>query len=447
MVIKPQAFRGTRDFLPEVMFPRAELVARIREVFERYGFGPMETPAIEYLETLSGKYGDEGEKLIYRLAYKGGDVLALRYDLTIPLARVVAQHPHLPKPFKRYQIQPVWRADRPQIHQGRFREFVQCDADIVGVAAPTADAEILMLTVEILRALEVGPFTVRLSHRRLLNALVRQAGIAQDAFGAACRALDKWDKVGPEGVRREMEGAGFETEQIERLLELVGQGEGEGFRDRLERFKEILKSDDEGIAALEDLTLIHDILQAAGLAEAVAFWPSLARGLDYYTGAIFESFHDALPHLGSLTGGGRYDDLIGIFLGERIPATGTTIGIDRILSALEQTGKLERRPSRTEVFVTLFEDQSPADAFALASRLRAEGFRVEVAYEAQRLKKQMAYAHKMGIPVVVLAGPEERERGEVTVKEMASGAQERVPVAELSAHLRRLLQEKPAGNP
>ncbi|MBU1950730.1 MAG: histidine--tRNA ligase, partial [Candidatus Eisenbacteria bacterium] len=346
--ITPKTFRGTRDFLPEVMVARSDLIDRIRGTFELYGFSPLETPAIEYMETLAGKYGDEGEKLLYKLAYKGGDVLALRYDLTIPLARVAAQNPNLPKPFKRYQIQPVWRADRPQIKQGRFREFYQCDVDIVGSDSLAADAEILAMTVETLTRLDIGPFTVRINHRELLAAIIRAAGIPDDALMTASRCLDKWDKIGAGGVRAEMENEGFDAAVIQRLLASVDEDPKESSLARMGKLESTVRKFG-GSEGLEKMKEIFQLLEALGVDEKrIAFWPSLARGLDYYTGPIFETFHDDLPHMGSLTGGGRYDNLIGIFLGEQIPATGTTIGIDRILAALQQTNRLQMAPSKTQ---------------------------------------------------------------------------------------------------
>lgn len=441
--VTPRTFKGTRDFLPDTMVARSELLGRIRETFELFGFAPMETPALEYLETLSGKYGDEGEKLIYRLAYKGGNVLALRYDLTIPLARVAAQNPNLMKPFKRYQIQPVWRADRPQIKQGRFREFVQCDADTVGTESPVADAEILAMTVEILQQLDLGSFTVRLNHRHVLAGLVEAAGFPEGSLQGACRGLDKWDKVGRDGVREELLAAGFGQDPVDRLLGLVDEP-GTGPRELLEKLKVPLDTTRLGGGGIRALEEIYGALDAFGVpVERVRFWPSLARGLDYYTGPIFESFSDELKHVGSLTGGGRYDDLIGIFGDQKIPATGTTIGIERILSVLEQSGRLEKKASRTQVFVPVFDEESKESACRLAGLLRRAGFRTEVSYDPQKLKRQFARADRMGYSLAVIQGPEERKEGVVSIKDLGSGEQAKIAADELVSAVAQRLSARP----
>ena len=440
--VKPMNFRGTRDFLPEVMIARDQLLGTIKESFELFGFAPMETPAMEYMETLSGKYGEEGEKLIYRLAYKGGSVLALRYDLTIPLARVVGQYPQIVKPFKRYQIQPVWRADRPQIQQGRFREFVQCDVDIVGTDSPGADAEILALTVSVLERLDIGSFTVRVNHRHLLSGLVEAAGFHHDSFPSVCRGLDKWDKIGPDGVREELLRSGLPPAPVDRLRGLVEGGADLGARRRIRSFAGPVAETKDGPRGLAALTEIFDQLEAYEIPEGrIALWPSLARGLDYYTGAIFESVHDDLKHLGSLTGGGRYDDLIGIFSDEPVPATGTSIGIERILSALEQTGRLASRASRTQVFVSVFDESSIGASLRIAGRLRRAGIRTEVAYEAQKLKRQFARADRLGIPLVVVQGPDEKDKGMVSVKRLATGEQSEVAEEGIADLLAAMLAE------
>lgn len=437
--IEPRTFKGTRDFLPSEMIRREELFDYLRTVFQRYGFAPLETPAMEFMEILLGKYGVEGEKLIYPLAYKGGKTLALRYDLTVPLARAVAEHHELPRPFKRYQMQPVWRADKPQLHQGRYREFYQCDADIVGEESRVADAEILALVAEILHGLEVGTFQVRLNHRKILEGLVAAAGLPPEAGPAVLRAIDKLDKVGEAGIEAELEREGIEREARSRILTLLSSPSGG--RDAIERAGENPHpAFREGAA---DLLKIWSALEAMGVAmDRFEFRFTLARGLDYYTGAVYEASIDSLPHLGSLAGGGRYDGLVGLFSDEDVPAVGVAIGFDRVLTALEQLGRLPARPTRTEVLVLQFSPESAAAGLSMLGRLRREGIRAEFWYRAERLGKQIQQADRRGIPCVIFQGPEEAERGEWVAKRLDSGEQLTFPEAEVPARLESLVRAR-----
>lgn len=438
--IEPRTFRGMRDFLPAEMIRREEIFAYLREVFRRYGFSPLETPAVEYLDVLLGKYGTEGEKLIYPLAYRGGRTLALRYDLTVPLARVVAQHPSLPRPFKRYQMQPVWRADRPQLIQGRYREFYQCDADIVGETSLLADAEILAMIGEVLRGLDVGPFQVRVNHRKILEGLVRTAGLPLAAAPAVLRAIDKIDKVGEAGIEAELAGEGIEPGARRRILDLLGRPPGG--KEAIEGLLAALPGDPGIEAGCGELLLVWDALDRLGAAlPAYQFRLGLARGLDYYTGPVFESFLESLPHVGSLTGGGRYDGLVGVFSPDEVPAVGTTIGLDRIFSALEQIGRVQGAASRTSVLVLQFGPESQPAALAMTGRLRAAGLDTELWYRPERLKKQLAQADRRGIPLVLFQGPDEAQAGTWTAKLLATGEQRAFPDAEVPARLTVWLRE------
>jgi histidyl-tRNA synthetase len=438
--IEPRTFRGMRDFLPAEMIQREEIFGYLRDVFQRYGFSPLETPAVEYLDVLLGKYGREGEKLIYPLAYRGGKVLALRYDLTVPLARVVAQHTELPRPLKRYQMQPVWRADRPQLIQGRYREFYQCDVDIVGESHHLADAEILALTAEVLTGLEVGSFRVRVNHRKVLEGIIESAGLPQTAGPAVLRAVDKVDKVGEAGIEVELAAEGIEPEPRRRILDLLARAPGgrAAILDLSVAFP--------GVAAIQEgcanLAAIWADLEALGVPlEPYEFRLTLARGLDYYTGAVFESFLDALPHVGSLTGGGRFDGLVGLFSEQEVPAVGTSIGLDRIFAALEQTGRAASRVSRTEVMVLQFGAGSEAACVGLAGRLRRLGLRAEVWYRPERLKKQISQADRRGIPLVVFQGPDEVARREWVGKWLPTGEQRSFPEDETPETVQRWLRE------
>ncbi len=440
--IEPRTFRGTRDFLPAEMIQREKLFEYLRSVFQRYGFAPLETPVIEYLDILLGKYGVEGEKLIYPLAYKGGKVLALRYDLTVPLARVVAQHTDLPRPFKRYQMQPVYRADRPTMHQGRYREFYQCDVDIVGEASRVADAEILALMAEVLRGLDLGKFRVRVNHREILRGMVRSVGLPDEAAPGVIRAIDKIDKVGLNGFDAELIQEQIPDEARARLMTLLEQPSGG--RAFLESMLTTLGGEPCARTGIEDLLQIWDALGSlAPSLEPFEFRLDLARGLDYYTGAVFEATLDSLPHLGSLCGGGRYDGLVALFSDVEAPAVGVTIGIDRIFTAFDQLGRGEGPPTRTQVLVLQFGPESERPALEMTRRLREAGFNTEVWCRPDRLGRQIQQADRRGIPTVIFQGPDEAARGEWTLKRLSDGEQASLADDAVEAGLRSLLDPPP----
>lgn len=434
--IKPRIFKGTRDFLPRMMIPREDIIDTIRRSFSCYGFSPLSTPAFEYIEILTGKSGGEADKLIYPLAYRGGKTLALHYDLTVPLARVMAQYAELPRPFKRYQIQPVWRADRPQIRQGRFREFVQCDADIVGVGGVLADAEIIALTADILGRLGFGigdrKYLILINDRRFLAGVVAWAGIYPGQWLApVCRALDKYDRTGIEGVREELAGLKLEAGIIDRLMrvfenvpaDLRARSGHAKARDLLDNWTDLLDFNEEAL----ELGGLFDAIAGFGVPDNIwVFTPWLSRGLDYYTGPIFESVLPAEPHIGSLTGGGRYDGLIGRFGTRDIPATGTTIGIDRIFTAMEQLGMLGKASCRTQVLVANFGGETLPFELNMVTEFRNAGLATEIYLEPVKLAKQFRYADKLGILVVAVIGPDEAEKGLVKLKWMDTGVEESV---------------------
>jgi histidyl-tRNA synthetase len=424
---EPRTFRGTRDFLPPELIGRRRIQEIIEKTYQHYGFQPLETPAIEYFDVLTGKSG-ETDKLIYKLEHKG-EALGLRYDLTVPLARVVAQYRELPRPFKRYQIQPVWRADRPQLRQGRFREFVQCDADIVGTDSLLADAEIVALTDEILRALGFDGFVIRLSSRKLLRGTAKLVCGDEGKVFSLCRCIDKLDKIGWEGVEQELAEGGFDSSVRDRVMNFCGlwnegpdwkatEGALEGIEIGLEGVREVREVYERSIQlGVEPQRLRPDL--------------ALARGLDYYTGPIFETVLPDKPHIGSLSGGGRYDGLVATFTDEEVPATGTTLGLDRIQTAMTAMGLFREELSLTDVLIAQFDADGLPAALALASRLRKADLNVEVWYELERLKKQLTYADRQRIPFVVILGPDERAAGTVTVKSLATGEQKTIPEREL----------------
>ncbi len=435
--------RGMRDFLPADVRRRRYVISVVEDVYQRYGFEPLETPALENIETLTGKYGEEGAKLIFKVLRRGeheasGETdLALRYDLTVPLARVVAEHRgKLPRFFKRYQIQPVWRADRPA--RGRFREFYQCDVDAIGSRSIVVEVELLAACADILRRLGFTDFILRLNHRQLLTGVLDASGIPEPLHGVALVALDKMDKVGADGVRRELAGRGVEAAAGERLLEMFAAG---ATADRLEA---AVGDRPAAQSALADLRRIMDLSSATSAASHLQLDPSLARGLSYYTGAIMEA---TVPDLaGSLGGGGRYDGLIGMFSGEDIPACGFSLGLERILVVMADRHMFppDVDAPAANVLVTLFDAEAIPEALRLAGELRDAGFRVEVYPEPDKLGKQFKYAATTGAAYVAVLGADERAQGVVTVKDMKTGAQTQVPRADVASALTTLKPSTPA---
>ncbi|HYE13399.1 MAG TPA: histidine--tRNA ligase [Pyrinomonadaceae bacterium] len=461
---KTQPARGMRDFLPADVRRREHVINAIKGVYERYGFEPMETPAVENIETLMGKYGEEGNQLVFKILKRGehertGEAdLALRYDLTVPLARVVAEYgDRLPRFFKRYQIQPVWRADRPA--RGRFREFYQCDVDCIGTRSPVVEAELIAAASDALNSLGFTNFTIRLNHRQVLAGVLEAAGITADKHGDALVALDKLDKVGREGVARELASRGIGAEsgdrllgfferlpELERAAEFVADGDraaevsqrGAYNHAALGRLVEFVGGHDAGALGIENLRQIVEHVAAYGVADKIKIDPSLARGLSYYTGAIMEI---NVPDLaGSLGGGGRYDNLVGMFSGRVVPACGFSLGMERIIVVMAERGMFpeDLEGAAADVLVTIWDEESVRDSLAFAAALRREapGLRVDVYPEADKLGKQLKYASSRGVPFVVVIGDEERARGEVALKKMKTGEQRTVKREEAARALR-----------
>jgi len=460
-----------RDFLPADVRRREYVIGVVREVYERYGFEPLETPAVENIETLTGKYGEEGNQLIFKILkrgeheHTGAADLALRYDLTVPLARVVAEYgERLPKFFKRYQIQPVWRADRPA--RGRFREFYQCDVDATGSRSMIVEAEICAAASDALTQLGFTNFTIRLNHRQVLAGVLDAAGVAPELHGDALVALDKLDKIGAEGVARELGERGIAGEagvkllsffegvaQLERAAELVSDEvldtEGSATRDEalnaamLGRLVEFLGEHEAGARGVDELRQILQFAGATGAGAAIKIEPSLARGLSYYTGAIMEI---SVPDLaGSLGGGGRYDNLVGMFSKQQVPACGFSLGLERIIVVMTEREMFPANLARAaaDVLVTIWDESAAGDALALAREFRAGGLRVDVYPErGDKVGKQFKYASARGVPFVAVAGPDERARGEVSLKDMRSGEQQTVQSAAAAETLKKLLDRQ-----
>ena len=423
-----QPARGMRDFLPEELRRRDYVVGVVRNVYERYGFEPLETPAVENIDTLLGKYGEEGNKLIFKILKRGehessGQAdLALRYDLTVPLARVVAEYQvTLPRFFKRYQIQPVWRADRPA--RGRFREFYQCDIDIVGSTSLVVEAELCAAVGDVLTRLGFQNFTIRINHRAFLTATLECAGIPPGLHADALITLDKLDKIGPAGVLQELATRGIEAAAATKCLSFFGEGNSEETATRIEQAAKFVSGHQMGQQAVTQLRDLFRLLDGTRAGGRVRFDPSLARGLSYYTGAIMEI---NVPDLaGSLGGGGRYDNLIGMFLGRDVPACGFSLGLERILVVMGERNMFPESvvDAPSDVMVTLWNEGTCADALALAATLRADGLRVDVYPEVDKIGKQFKYASSRHVPFVTVVGDDEQARGEVTIKDMRSGEQ------------------------
>lgn len=434
--------RGTRDFLPADVRKRNYVIGIIKDVYESYGFEPLETPAFENLETLTGKYGEEGGQLMFKILKRGEKLqsarvtelqsseetsqladLALRYDLTVPLARVVANNRNeLPKFFKRYQIQPVWRADRPA--KGRYREFYQCDVDAVGSDSLVVEAELISAVATILKRLGFDDFIIRLNHRELLRGMLAASGIAPEQEGDALVALDKLDKIGPDGVTKEFDDRGITgAANLLELLQSVASVETASAMTTLSDFVGDHTSAQNG---LNDLgRILKYSSQLSAISHQLVVDVSLARGLSYYTGTIMEI---NVPDLaGSLGGGGRYDGLIGMFGKEQIPACGFSLGLERILVVMDERGMFPPEiadSTPADVLVTIWSEETVNESLRLANELRTQGLRVTVYPEPDKLGKQLKYADSIGVPFVCVLGETEIRENNVTLKNMRAGEQQ-----------------------
>ncbi len=437
-LITPRVLGGFRDYLPDAMMARERLMETARRVYRSYGFSPIDTPVLEYSEILLGKGGDESDKQLFRFRDNGDRDVAMRFDLTVPLARFSAMHAgELGLPFKRYHIAPVWRGEKPQ--KGRYREFVQCDFDTIGTLSNAADIETLMVIYDLLSAIGFTQngqpqFGIRVNNRLILNGVLEQLGVAEKSVGVL-RAIDKLPKVGREAVLAEMvEKVSLSSDQATQVLDLLST---RADLDQLETLLAANAKASEGVARLKELL---SAAREAGIpASAVSIDLSIARGLDYYTGTIYETFLTALPTIGSVCSGGRYDNLAGLFTKEQLPGIGASLGLDRLLAAMEELGMIGHATTPAVVFVPQFDESKLGAYMHLARRLRAAGIATEVYPEAKKLGKQLQYADRKGFRLAVIAGSDEFAKGEWQVKDLQSGSKEMIADGVLEARLLEIL--------
>ncbi|TRO54167.1 histidine--tRNA ligase [Candidatus Bathyarchaeota archaeon] len=426
--------RGTRDYLPEDQMKRNWVVDQVRTVFEAYGYEPLGTPAFENLDMLQIKSGEDIINQIYAFKDKSDRELALRFEHTASTVRVVATHRDLVMPFKRYTIGPVWRYERPT--EKRFREFWQADVDIFGVADSVADAEVLAAAVEGLSKLGFEGFIITINDRRILKSMVALAGVPEERSLDAFRAVDKLGKIGREGVVEELRGVSPYEEASERLLDMISlKGKPE---DVLGSAAETLKDYPEGLAGCEALSSLVEYAKAFGFAKYITVDLCLARGLDYYTGPVFEVLAVGYEDYGSIAGGGRYDEIVQLFGGEPTPATGISFGIDRLTPILEEKGAFAGLNLGAEVYVAPVNESVKLDAVRITQTLRNAGVSAIVDMMGRRLGKQFEYADKKNIPVVVVVGEKDLALGEVTVRDMKTGDQQKVKLDDLIDYVAEL---------
>lgn len=455
---KPTLPKGTRDFGPEQMAKRTYILNAIRNVFQKFGFLPLETPSIENLSVLTGKYGDEGDQLLFKILNNGLDdpknqrkaetafanVLqgkndtnlterALRYDLTVPFARYVVMNQHeITFPFKRYQIQPVWRADRPQ--KGRYREFFQCDADVVGTDSLICEAEIIRMLEEVFGKLGIEKYTINLNHRQILNGLVEAIG-AQGKEADLLVAIDKLDKIGEEKVMQELRERGFAEEAI-RKLSPIFKMEG-STEEKLSIAEEIVGDSEAGQQGVTELRQVLALAHSLGSDQKnVRFDLTLARGLSYYTGTIFEVKAQDTAISSSISGGGRYDNLTGVFGLPGVSGVGISFGVDRIYDVLEDLALFpEESTLSTQVLLINFDQELQPRVLPVLSQLREAGIRAEMYPDAVKLKKQFSYADKKNIPYALVIGPDELESGQFSLKNLKSGEQDALSLEAIISQL------------
>lgn len=422
-LIQPRVLKGFRDFLPEAEITRSDLIEKLTAAFRLFGYVPIDTPVLEYSEILLRKSNGETEKQVFRFEDNGGRDVALRFDLTVPFARFTAEHKdELYFPFKRYHIAKVWRGEKPQA--GRYREFVQCDFDCVGSDSAAADFEILSLMKHALSAIGVDDITIRMSHRGVFNRFLEQRGLT-DKSEDILRTVDKLTKIGRDEVKQQLldlTGSGQTAEDI--LCYISG---GSSFADTLARMEQMSGGESDGTRRLKE---IQEMMEAAGIADSFVLDPSITRGLDYYTGVVYETFLNRLPGIGSVCSGGRYDNLAGLYMKDKVPGVGSSIGLDRLIAGLEQLGLLEHKKSYVQVEIFCTDPAQSARYQQTAVVLRRHGISCEVFPDPKKLVQQYTVAEKKGIPFGLLM-PEDTGSSTVTLKNLVTREQhEQIPIDE-----------------
>ncbi len=419
------------------MMAREGLIDTARTVYRSYGFSPIDTPALEFAEILLGKGGDESDKQLFRFMDQGDRDVALRFDLTVPLARYAAQHfNEIGTPFKRYHIGTVWRGETPQ--RGRYREFMQCDFDTIGTDSNLADIETLLVIHDLMDKIGFSSFTIRVNNRLILNGLLDQQGLSGQTTGIL-RALDKLPKIGADAVKAEMEQAvGASSEQAEAVLKLAAlKGSPEEILSELDGMLRTNEAGSRGVANLKEL---FDAATTAGISqERLALDVSIARGLDYYTGTIYETFLGDLPTIGSVCSGGRYDNLAGLFTNQKLPGIGASLGLDRLLAAMEELKMIRSAQTPAPVLVTVMDGSLAGDYLRIGRLLRSAGIAAEVFPEAKKLGKQLQYANRKGFLVAIIAGEEEFATGQWQVKNLNAGDQTNVLESQLVETVRKIV--------
>lgn len=444
-IIKPRTLKGFRDFLPAAMMPREKLMETARNVYRSYGFAPIDTPALEYLEILTGKGSEETDRQMYHFVDHGDRAVGMRFDLTVPLARFVAQHINeLGTPFKRYHIGTVWRGENAQA--GRYREFAQCDFDTIGTTSIVSDVECVLVINDLLRAIGFEAFTIRINNRKVLNGLLQKFQLTEKST-EVLRAIDKIDKMGREKVVAELNACGAGSQQIESILSLVEiKGSNE---EILAQLQPLTKGNELAERGFEELSMASQLIGKAGVPESnYRFDPSIARGLDYYTGIVFETSLDADPGIGSVCSGGRYDNLAELYTKQELPGVGASLGLDRLLAAMERLDMLPEVSTPAEIMIVNLDEQYLGDYLKMATDLRANGFGVEMFADKKKAGAQFKYADKRGFKACLVAGQNEFDSGTVQLKWLSDGQQTEVEIKNglepLLSALRERLESKPA---
>ena len=433
-LIQPRTLKGFRDYLPESMIPRERLIDIARKVYRSYGFSPIDTPTLEYLEILTGKGGAETDRQLYRFEDHGGRNVGMRFDLTVPLARFVAQHiDTLGTPFKRYHIAPVWRGENTQ--RGRYREFMQCDFDTIGTLSVAADIETGLVINDLFEEIGFDRFTVHVNNRQVLTGLLEQIGVAEQAT-AILRSLDKLTKIGPERTANEMvKTAGITAQQAEQVLAITTLAGSN--QEILENLKPLVAQSELGTAGIDRLQLILDGLAAGGVPpERIKLDVSIARGLDYYTGVIFETFLDDLPDIGSVCSGGRYDNLAELYTKQQLPGIGASLGLDRLLAAMDELEMIDKVKTPADILLVYFEKDQLNKYLEIAADLRQAGWAVEVYPDAKKLGKQLKYADVRGFQYALIAGGDELQRDVCQIKNLQTGESVEYPLSSVATDMK-----------